>query len=153
VIPRAVAYLLAREDELTELFRISADTGVTVVVNDILRVLLAVPPGAEQRKQRPSSQDNRGSNYRSTSATTTLIAGFTIDALEDLETKLGLIRSFLGIRCAESVTTETTNRLVVGAVVVFLGSHKGFDVVAGDKPRIGTARRRRTPVGPLWEQS
>jgi hypothetical protein len=52
-----------------------------------LRFLLVQTTKAKQ-PQRPAQSNNRGNNYRrSATATATLIAGFTIDALEgDLET-------------------------------------------------------------------
>jgi hypothetical protein len=82
--------------------RISAGADVwTVVIHGILSFLLAIPPGAGNKAEAAPSgqhnQDNRGIKYgRTATAATALIVGFTIDAPEgDLETKVGLIRSFL----------------------------------------------------------
>jgi hypothetical protein len=134
------------EDELTGL--VPGDTGVvTVVVNNILRVLLAVSSGADSNKAAPSgrNQDNRGNYRRSATATATLIATI-IDALEgDLETKLGLIRSFL---CMASVavgneTTETPTRRCrcrCRCQVSLLAAIKALTSSPVIRPRIGTAR-------------
>jgi hypothetical protein len=118
------------------------------VVHDILRVLLAVSPRADNETKAASSgqqnQDNCGINDRRTTiATAALIAYFTIDALEaDLETKLGLVLSILQypLRRVSSYRNHGNTRLVSVVVVVavvvkvpLLGSHKGFDVVAGDE--------------------
>jgi hypothetical protein len=62
----------------------------------------------------------------------------------DLETKLGLIRSFLehGYRGqSRKPRKPPTRRLSLSLGFLCWSSHKGFDVVAGDKAAVGTAQK------------